>query len=50
MIPEEVKQAFSNSWQQLASSAHELEGLTSFVQTYASRAGREENAYITFQY
>ena len=31
MIPEEVKQAFSNSWRQLASSAHELEGLTSFV-------------------
>ena len=50
MIPKEVKQAFSNSWRQLASSAHELEGLTSFVQTYASRMSHEDNAYKSFQY
>ena len=36
MIPEEAKQTFSNSRRQLASNAHELEEVTSFIQAYAS--------------
>ena len=36
MIPKETKQSFSNSRRQLASNAHELEEVTSFIQTYAS--------------
>ena len=32
MIPEEAKQTFSNSRRQLASNAHELEEVTSFIQ------------------
>ena len=36
MIPEEQKQTFSNSRRQLASTAHELEEIPSFIRTYAS--------------
>ena len=50
MILEEATLTFPNSRRQLASGAHELEGLTSFVQTYASRTGHEDNAYESFQY
>ena len=45
MIPEEAKLTFSNSRRQLASDAHELKGVTSFIRTYASCMGHEDNAY-----
>ena len=36
MIPEEAKQAFPSSRRQLATYAHELEEVTTFIQTYTS--------------
>ena len=36
MIPEKATLTFSNSRRQLASNAHELEEVTSFIRTYAS--------------
>ena len=45
MIPEEAKLTFSNSRWQLASNAHELEEVTSFIRTYTSWAEHEGNAY-----
>ena len=36
MIPEEATLTFSNSRRQLASTAHELEEVTSYIRTYAS--------------
>ena len=36
MIPEEATFTFSNSRRQLASNAHELEEVTSYIRTYAS--------------
>ena len=50
MIPEEATLTFSNPRQQLAPNAHELEEVTPFIQTYASWAGHEDNAYKSFQY
>ena len=39
------KQAFSNSRRQLASNAHELEEVTSFIQTYTSETELEGIVY-----
>ena len=36
MIPKEATLTFSNPRQQLASDAHELKEVTTFIQTYAS--------------
>ena len=36
MIPKEARLTFSNPRRQLASNAHELEEITSFVRAYAS--------------
>ena len=36
MIPKEATLTFSNPRRQLASDAHELEEVTTFIQTYAS--------------
>jgi hypothetical protein len=44
-IPEEAKQAFLNPQWQLASNAHELEEVTSLIQTYTPWTGHEANAY-----
>ena len=38
MIPKETTLTFSNLWRQLASNAHELEEVTSYIRTYASGA------------
>ena len=45
MTPEDAKQALSNPRRQLTSNAHELEEVTSFIQTYASCTRHEDNAY-----
>ena len=45
-----AKQTFSNSRRQLTSNAHEWEEVTSFIRTYTSRMGHEDNAYINSQY
>ena len=45
MIPEEAKQAFSNSRQQLTSNARESKEVTSFIQTYTSETELEGIAY-----
>ena len=34
---------------ELASNAHELEEVTSYIRTYVSRTGHEENADTSFQ-
>ena len=36
MIPKEATLSFSNPRRQLASNAHELEEVTSYIRTYAS--------------
>ena len=46
MIPEEVKkQAFSNSRRRLTSDTHELEEVTSLIQTYTSWTEQEVIVY-----
>ena len=45
MIPEEAKQTFSSSRRQLASNAHELEEVTSLIQTYTSETELEGIVY-----
>ena len=50
MVLEEATLTFSNSRRLLASNAHELEEVTSFIRTYASGTGHEDNAYKSFQH